>query len=43
MPLIAKAQATLYGWIQTHLIADNGNRAKVQQEVYQNTGYTFTI
>ena len=34
----ANAQATLYGWTQTHIIDDSGDRANVQQGVCQNTG-----
>ena len=34
----ANAQATLYGWTQTHIIDDRGERANVQHGVCQNTG-----
>lgn len=37
-PTCANAQATLYGWTQTHIIDDRGERANVQHGVCQNTG-----
>jgi hypothetical protein len=37
----ANAQATLYGWTQTHIIDDHGERANVQQEYCQKRGVSL--